>query len=216
MLSASQKSLLDEATRRYESNVLAAASYLEARGVAPEEATSYRLGVVSDPVVGHERFIGMLAIPYATGAGTVAMKFRCIKDHDCKAEQCQRYDAPAGQKTRLYNAQALATGGDIAAVVEGEFKAICCSSKLGIPAVGTNAGTWLDHWSRCFGDFDRVLVIADNDVHEDGSNPGRKHAEKVVKAVPGAELVLPPPGVQLDDWVLQEGAESVLERIGLL
>jgi hypothetical protein len=215
LLSPSLKASLTEATERYAANVHLAASYLEGRGIGESAALSSRLGVVCDAIPGHERFAGWLSIPYVTDAGTVAMKFRCIEAHDCKAVGCQRYDAPAGQKTRLYNARVCAEGGDIGAVVEGEFKAIVCTDVLGIPAVSTNAGTWLDHWPRAMANFDRVLVIADNDFHEDGSNPGRKHAEKVQKTISGAELALPPLGVQLDDWVLRDGAEGVRKAIGL-
>lgn len=153
----------------------------------------------------------MLSIPYVTPGGVVAMKFRCIKPHDCKAEGCQRYDAPDGQKARLYNAGALAVAGSIAAVVEGELKARVVTDVLGIPAVGTSAGVWMDHWSRCLADFDRVLIIADND------DPGLKHARgKVLKAVANAELVVPPADhPKIDDWVAEVGVDPVRKALGL-
>lgn len=215
MLSPGQRESLDRAAGQYAASVDLAASYLAARGVSETEAHSALLGYVAEPVPGHERFVGWVSIPYVTRAGVVAIKFRCARDHDCHASDCQRYDAPAGQKTRLYNARVCDEGGAVGAIVEGEFKAIACTYKLGIPAVGTNAGTWLDHWTRTMANFDRVLVIADNDHREDGANPGRKHAEKVVKAVPGAELVLPPLGVQLDEWIAQEGVDVVLKAVGV-
>lgn len=147
----------------------------------------------------------MLSIPFLTAAGVVAMKFRCIEAHDCKAEGCQRYDAPAGQKARLYNASALAKGGPVAAVVEGEFKAMAVHDQLGVPAVGTSAGVWMDHWPRCLADFDRVLVISDND------EAGLKHARgKVLKTMQNAELVVPPEEhPKIDDWINAVGVETV-------
>lgn len=158
----------------------------------------------------------MLSLPYTTPAGTVAFKFRCIKDHDCKAEKCQRYDAPSGQQTRLYNAGVLATTSSTkVAVVEGEIKAIVATHVLGIPAVGCSASTWLAHWPRCLGDFEEVLVIADNDVKDDSSNPGLKHAKTVQSTIQNSRIVLPPPNVDLDEWVLRDGAEAVRKGLGI-
>lgn len=214
-LSPSLRASLQEATDRYHQNVHEARSYLEGRGVAESVVAGSLLGVVCDPAPGHERFKGWLSLPYVTAAGVVAIKFRNLDP-----ESDRRYDAPAGSKVRLYNARSLANGGDVAMVVEGEFKQLVAASFLpDIPIVATWGTNWFDHWSRCFGDFDRVIVVGDNDDRRDKdgnvTNPGRKHAEKVVKAISGAELVLPPLGVQLDEWLLQEGAESVRERCGI-
>ncbi|MGZ3387406.1 MAG: hypothetical protein ACXVB5_21190 [Isosphaeraceae bacterium] len=153
----------------------------------------------------------MLSIPYVTPGGVVAMKFRCLKPHDCKAEGCQRYDAPDGQKARLYNAGALAHAGEVAAVVEGEFKARVVTDVLGIPAVSTTAGVWKDYWPRCLADFDRVLVIADND------EAGLKHARgKVLPTLSNAELVIPPgEGNKIYDWVVSAGVETVRKALGI-
>lgn len=210
ILSAAQRRSLEEATDRYHGNLLLAASYLEARGVSEETATSFRLGVVSDPAPGHERFRGWLSLPYVTPAGVVAIKFRNLDPEDD-----HRWDAPAGSKIHLYNARALAQGGEVAVLVEGEMKTLVGASMLGVPVVGTWGTNWLPHWPRCFGDFDRVIVVGDNDNKEDGSNPGRKHAEKVVKTLQNGELVLPPLGTQLDEWLLQDGPEAVREALGL-
>lgn len=210
LLSVAQRRSLEEATARYARDLLLAASYLEGRGVSEQTATSFRLGVVSDPAPGHDRFYGWLSIPYLTPAGVVAMKFRNLNPDDD-----HRWDAPAGSRTHLYNARALAEGGEVCLLVEGEMKTLVGSSMLDVPVVGTWGTNWLPHWPRCFSDFDRVIVVGDNDVKEDGSNPGRKHAEKVVKTLQNAELVLPPPGVQLDEWLLRDGPEAVSEGLGL-
>jgi DNA primase len=143
-------------------------------------------------------------------------KFRCVSEHDCKAENCQRYDSPSGQTARLYNARALAQGGDVALVCEGEFDTLIALSQLGVPAVGTPGTTWREHWSRCFSDFDRVVVIADHDAKPDGSDPGLKHAKNVKDKIPGAELALPPAGYDLGEWIAAEGSEVVREALGLV
>lgn len=210
MLSESVRSELAEATRRYHATVDQAATYLAGRGLVQGDATGHLLGYVAEPInKEHERFAGMVSIPYVTQNGVVAMKFRATSDEG------QRYDAPSGQKPRLYNARALWDGGELALVVEGEFKAIVAQRLLGAPAVGTNAGMWFDHWSRALADFDRVVVVADNDVKPDGSNPGLIHARKVAKTIPGATVATPPPGLKIDDWLLQVGADAVREELGL-
>jgi hypothetical protein len=215
-LSPGLKTSLNEATGRYEMFLPEALSYLEARGIDQDVATGHRLGVVYDPIAGHERFEGWLCIPYVTSGGVVGLKFRCIEDHDCKAVKCQRYDSPSGQKARLYNAQSLADGGSVVVVVEGEIGAIIAQSALSVPCVGTpGASAWEPWWPRCFSDFDRVIVVADHDAKEDGSDPGRKHAEKVRKSIEGAELVLPPAGMDLDEWIQSDGVDAVKKAMGL-
>jgi len=160
---------------------------------------------------GHERFKGMLSIPYCTPAGVVAFKFRNT-EHDNSGP---KYDSPAGQHGRLYNVAALQSDLDYIAICEGELCALIFEAQTGIPSVGTPGTQWQEHWSRCFADFDRVLVVADHDVREDGSSPGVKHAKAVVSKVRGAELVLPPAGLDPDEWVLEHGVDAVKERCGL-
>ena len=211
MLSASQKASLTEAAHRYASHVEEAASYLAGRGIDRAAATGHLLGRVSDPMPNHERFEGMLCIPYVLHTGDVAgMKFRRIDGSDGV-----KYDSPPGQKARLYNAKTLAEGGPVALICEGELDAVAAEAHLGVPAVGSPGTTWMDWWSRCFGDFDRCIVVADHDAKDDGSDPGLKHAQKVRKSIEGAELVTPPAGLDLTDWLLRDGAETVREALGL-
>jgi hypothetical protein len=215
MLTPAQRDGLESAVFEYEKNVHLAADYLAGRGITEDAARRFRLGVVVDPLPGHERLVGKVVLPYLTPAGPMALKARCIEGHDCKAVGCQRYDAPPGQRVRMFNAGSLAEGGDVALVVEGEFDAIMGSTVLGMPTAGTPGTTWLDHFSRMFGDFDRVVVVADHDAKEDGSDPGLKHASRVVKDIPGAELVAPPPGLDLTDWLLEYGVDAVGRALGL-
>lgn len=209
MLAPAQKSLLAEATTRYHETVGQAASYLMGRGLGKAEADSYLLGCVVDPLPGHERFQGMLSIAYLSPVGPLAIKFRRIDE-----SSGPKYDSPAGQHPRLYNAQSLAPGGELAVVCEGELDAVMAQSRLGIAAVASPGTTWLEHWGRCFGDWDRVLVIADHDAKEDGSDPGLAHARKVVKAIPDAQLVLPPAGLDMSDWLNQD-EKAVRKALGI-
>lgn len=210
-LSGSQRGSLERATASFQKNVDMLEAFLEPRGISREVAVQYRLGSGSDDYPGYERFAGWMSIPYLTPAGVVALKFRCVSHDNCKEEGCQRYDSPSGQKPRLYNAGALVRGGTVAAVVEGEFKALVVTEQLGVPAVATSAGSWSKHYGRCLADFDRVLVIADND------DAGMKHVkDKVLRDLPRGELRVPPKEhPKVDDWITEVGAETVRKAMGL-
>ena len=214
-LSPSLKASLEEATARYQTAVNEAASYLVGRGVTQAAATSARLGLASDPAPGHERFKGMLSIPYVTPGGVVAVKFRCILDHDCRHEGHGKYDGPAGQKARLFNTRALLDKGDTVLVCEGEMDTLIAHHIVGVPAVGTPGTQVMDHWPRCFADFERVLIVADNDVTPNGDSPGLKHAKKLASMIHGAQIVYPPEGMDLNEWVLSAGADAVREALGV-
>lgn len=214
MLSDSVRLSLEEATARYAASVDQAAEYLVARGISHEAALDFRLGRVVDPVSGHDRFRGMLSIPYLSVGGVTAIKFRCLEDHDHRAHGGGKYDGPS-QKARLFNSRACSTGGDLAIITEGELDAVVAQSVLGVPAVGTPGTTWMKHWPRILSDFDRVIVVADHDAKEDGSDPGVKHADKVRRSIVGSEVVVPPEGYDLTEWVLAEGADRVKEVMGL-
>ena len=207
---SAQMKFLEKATALYEQNVEALASYLGARGIGHEAALGQRLGLASDPLPGHERFRGWMSIPYCTPGGVVAMKFRRLDDGTPK------YDSPAGQKIKLYNAGVLAsTRSDTVLICEGEMDAIVGTYTLGIPTVGTWGTNWLDHHPRCFADFEEVIIIADNDIKDDGSNPGLKHAKHVQQSISRSRIVTPPPGMDLGEWVLSAGREAVLKGIGV-
>lgn len=211
MPSQSQRASLTARVARYASHVNLLASYLQGRGLDQEAAVSFRLGCVVDPEPQDARFNGMLCIPYITARGDViAVKFRRVDE-----SEGPKYDSPSGQKAHLYNAHVLANGGPLVAVVEGELDAVAVQTILGIPCIGTPGTLWFDHYSRCFTDFDRVLVIADHDAKDDNTDPGRKHADKVTKAIPGAELILPPAKHDPTSWIQEYGIEAVKKELGL-
>lgn len=222
-LSKSQRGFLAEAAERYHQTVEDVAPYLASRGVTREAAVSFRLGGVSDPMPGHERFRGMVSIPYLSPNGVLGFKFRCTMNHEgtCKENGHAKYDSPSGQGARLYNVNAFHEGGDVIAIVEGEMKALICSSLVGVPAVGTPGTQWVKehpHWPRCFADYERVIVVADHDLDENGKqDPGKGvgHAKKIVSTLQGADLVVPPPGLDLDEWVLRDGVDAVRKAMGL-
>lgn len=221
-LSRQQRNALQAAATAYHSQLTSrAGSYLAARGLGQDDANGHLLGEVCEPAPGHDRFAGMLSIPYLSRAGVLGFKFRCMEQHDCKALGHPKYDSPSGQRARLYNVNALLTTGDTIALVEGEMSAIVLQAHTGVPTVGTPGTQWVKehpHWPRCFSDFERILVVADHDVTEDGrTDPGKGvgHAKRIVNSLPGAELILPPAGLDPDEWVLAEGGDLVMMTMGV-
>lgn len=213
MLSSTVRRSLEQATTAFQGHLYEAEGFLSARGVSEEMALSYRLGTVPSDTPGFERFAGMLSLPYLTPGGVVALKFRALDP-----ERKPKYDAPSGQTSRLYNVAALHSTGDTVAICEGEIDALVMTELVGIPAVGVPGATqWSGHkyWPRAFADYETVLVIADNDIKEDGSNPGLKSAMTIAKGVPGGRVVTPPPGEDLNSWVLKDGVEAVRNACGL-
>lgn len=202
MLSAERRNSLERLTAEAEARVDEMGLYLEGRGIDRDDALLFRLGAGSD------EYEGMLSIPYVTPAGVVAIKYRRIEGEGPK------YDGPAGQVARLYNTRAIAEGGDVIAICEGELDALVCHSYV-TPAVAAPGVSWQDHWTRALGDFERKLIVVDHDVKDDGSSPGIKHGKSLLKKIPGSELVFPPPGMDLNEWYLAEGPDVIRKAMKL-
>lgn len=211
-----QASSLETATSWYAKALDGATlDYLAGRGIDESVAATYRLGLVSDPILGHEMFRDRLAVPYLTQAGVRTIKFRCLDDHDCKAERCPKYLGVPGARPYMYNPSALLAA-EAVAICEGELDAIVCSGVVGLPAVGVaGVSTWQDHFPRMFAGIPNVLVIRDHDVKGEGRDPGKELAERIAKSVDQSIVITPPAGMDLSEWVVAEGVDSVREVLGL-
>ena len=168
MLNEKQRNSLTETAHRY-SNALTeqALSYLQQRGITQEVANTFLLGSVVEPSSGHELAEGMLSIPYRTPAGVVGLKFRRLDNGTPK------YLWPTGQKVGLFNVVDLHKPTDTIAICEGELDTIVLSGIVGLPAVGVaGVSQWKPWFPKLFESYERILIWADNDVKEDGSNPG--------------------------------------------
>ncbi|MGV9364489.1 toprim domain-containing protein [Amycolatopsis sp. NPDC003731] len=221
-LSALQRDFLVTATKRYHAALpdSPAAEHLARRGLmAPsvaEAVAKFRLGYVADPLVGHEKFRGMLAIPYLRrGLGgewtVVDIKFRCIEDHDCKTQgkHHKKYMATSGGRPRLFNTIALIDHDDEIVVTEGEIDAIV-STACGQPAVGAPGATaWKPHFNPPFQGYQTVYVAADGDT------AGQGFAEKVLSELPSNARHCPmPDGEDVNSVVVKHGKAAYLERLG--
>lgn len=213
-LDASSMAFLEEATSAYQESLDSspeALAYLAGRGLDGHAVRTSRLGLCSTPLPGHERFQGMIAIPYVAPVGVVAFKFRRWQDGDGP-----KYDMPMGQRTRLYNVIALQGATDTIAVTEGEFDAMVLTHMVGVPTVGiSGSNNWKPHYPRVLRGFSTVLVVTDNDAKEDGKNPGQDLAARILTDIPHARNVLLPPGMDVNEYYLSDGKDAVLRRLGV-
>ena len=207
---AESKSLLETATAKYETNVEMVYPYLLGRGIEADVARSFRLGSVSEPEPGHESARGRLSIPYLTPTGIVAMKFRCIAEHNCDEHGHPKYTGPKGQKVKLYNVAALHAESNHIGIAEGELDALVLTAYCGIPATGVpGAGNWKAnrHWPRLYSGFSRVLVFRDPDP------AGDELASRICESLTHARVVELPGDV--NETFLDKGPEAIRAMAGL-
>jgi hypothetical protein len=207
-------------------------SYLAARGISESDAATFHLGLVRDPAPGHDQYVGRLSIPYVTPVGARTIKFRCLAPHRCDEVGCPKYLGIEGSKPRMFNAMTLIAGPQVVAICEGELDAVVCESVLEVPAVAVpGVGAWLPHFPRMFAGVPRVLVVVDNDDPKPrkncwdetcqrngecrGHSPGRELAKRVARDIDQAQVMPPPKGSDLTEWIQASGLDAVRKGIGL-
>jgi DNA primase len=209
MLNEEQRRLLTESAQKYHNALTPqAASYLTARGITKQVAATFLLGSVAEPSAGHEHAVGRLSIPYITPAGVVGIKFRAIGDGTPK------YLWPTGQKIGLFNVGDLHKYSDTIAICEGEIDTIILSSFTGIPSVGVaGVSQWKPWFPKLFESYSRILIFADNDVKEDGRNPGLELAGRIKEDLNTATVVQLEPNLDVNDTYLKYGSAWFADRI---
>lgn len=205
MASNAQSKLLLEAAQRYAQAINPQTlNVLEERGISDAVAAMFELGTITDPINGHEMYEGWLSIPYITAGGScVGFKFRRLEDIKPK------YGSPTGQKAHLYNVIDVTIMSPYIVICEGELDTVITSGVLGIPAVGVpGVAAWKSHFPKLFGGYETVYVVGDNDIKEDGSNPGAEFAKRVANEVMNSTIVTLPAGMDINDYYLKHGIED--------
>jgi len=206
-LSTAQRRFFEQAVTQYQSDLAgdtSAQAYLMSRGIGPQAAATFRLGVVRTPLVGHESRAGRLAIPYLTPAGPVNLRFRCIEQHECEGHA--KYLSMEGAATNLYNVLDLKKDSPFICVTEGEIDAMTLSM-CGLPAVGVpGVESWQKHFSRCLEDFDVIYSFAD------GDKAGRKFSSFLAKEAK-ARPVSMPQGKDVNKLYTEGGADALRKLI---
>lgn len=208
MPSQSTKKLLERAADTYHTQLLdndQALTYLSKRGITNEMAGYFKIGIVAEPLEGHEFQVGRLSIPYITQTGIVQMRFRAMPYDGIPGhpEPSPKYKSESGAGSTIYNARALMSTGNVA-VTEGEFD--CISAHVaGINAIGIpGAQSWQKVYGRVLR-YRKVVILADNDDHGEGL----KFAETVQHDVRGARIVLMPKGYDVNSFLMDSGPEAL-------
>jgi DNA primase len=213
--SREQQTSWEQASYLYQSQMTQEClSYLHGRGLNTETIDYFRLGYVANPIKGHEMFRGRLCIPYIKKRKTVALKFRCIENHECgEVPKHTKYLCDGEQW--LFNTNDISAK-DYVAVAEGEIDAMVLH-QIGIPAVGipgVKAWRGHPHWHGLPASVPRVYMYADNDTSKE-TNYGLELGREIKKDVPGSILVTLPEDSDVNSTYLDRGPEDLYERAGI-
>jgi DNA primase len=201
--------MLEEATSAYQEALTpGVARYLLDRGIGREEAVTHRLGVVGDmPFPGHERFRGMLAIPYLDRNGApLTVRFRCLEEHDHRAAFHGKYNTIKDDPPRMYGVADVHQAGDTIEVTEGELDRIILR-KIGLHAVAIpGASLWQGRHRRMLAGFNRVRVWGDPD------DAGAEFTARICRSLRSAKGVRLRDG-DVSETYMQGGAQALLDLI---
>lgn len=205
-----RRALLERATNEYSDSLELALPYLTYRGIPDDVAKEYKLGYVLDPLPGHEDMKGRLVIPYLTLAGTIDLKFRCIKCTTTSCEGHPKYMSEAGSQARLYGVLALQHDSPYICVCEGELDALCATGIAGLPAVGISGATkWRRHWTYVFEGFQEVIIL------RDGDSAGKKFADHLCATLYNSRQVSMGDGFDVNSFIQANGPELLREKAGV-
>ena len=200
--STSQRESLMRAAKYYHSALAEAEDYLAERGITMEAADKARLGVVLDPLTGHEQYVNRLAIPYLTKSGVVDIRFRSLGNEE------PRYMGLTGATTRLYNVGAFFRASSYICICEGEIDTITLDYVCGIPAVGVpGVNNWKKHYTRLLSDFDKVFLFAD------GDNAGYEFSKSLARELSGLVIIQAPEGEDVNSLYKTHGSDYFKEKI---
>jgi len=203
-LSKSQKELLEKATESYAQNLQEIVPYLQSRGITEQTAVMFRLGFVREPEMGHEPYVGKLAIPYLTPTGVIDIRFRSLN-----SDGGPKYMSRPGATTHIYNINALSNDSDVLAICEGELDTVV-ATQAGFSAVGLpGANNWKSFYNRVLADWSKVVLLCD------GDNAGREMAKHLSRELDNVFPVFMPEGQDVNDVYLTEGAEGLRKRAGV-
>lgn len=167
-----------------------------------EQATAVRLGVVLEPLTGHETYLNRLAIPYITRSGVVDIRFRSMDLSEPK------YMGMAGATTHLYNVSAFFRATSFISICEGEIDTVTLDTVCGIPAVGVpGVNNWKKHYTKLLQDFEKVFLFAD------GDNAGTDFGKSLSRELGNLVVVQMPEGEDVNSMYRLHGAEYFNHKI---
>lgn len=179
----------------------AAEGYLVSRGISLELASRFQLGVVSDPVQGHEQYEGWMSIPYLTPSGSVTtIRFRNLTPYGPK------YLSIPGDIPRIFNTAALERSTPGVVITEGELDAMSVEL-AGFPAVAIPGATsWHPSWRHLFAQYDFTILLQDDDA------AGKEMSHKLSHELDGLRTVVMRGG-DTNDYLVEKGPEALADLI---
>jgi len=160
------------------------------------------LGVVTDPLPGHELYKDRLVIPYITRTGIVDIRFRSMDNTEPK------YLGLPGASTHLFNVSALFRANDWIAVCEGEIDTITLDTKVGFPTIGVpGANNWKKHYYKLLADFEKILIFAD------GDQAGQDFARQLAKELGTVTIISMPEGEDVNSIYVSKGADYFKSKV---
>lgn len=173
-LTDSQMESLEEAVCKYEADMtVEAARYLLGRGLTQETVRTNRLGVVADPMPGHEAARGYLSIPFLLKGNVVGIRFRNLASDDGP-----KYLQPSGSRIGVYGVDAIHEADQTLHITEGEFDAMILR-QAGMHAIGfPGANTFKGYHGRMLAGFNRLWIWGDPDA------AGAEFIQKVTNRLP--------------------------------
>ncbi|MEU9871124.1 hypothetical protein AB0C87_25170 [Actinomadura sp. NPDC048021] len=203
--SSSQREFLEKASRKYSDEITQdAVEYLTGpkRGLTEEAIERHRLGVVADPLPGHETYRGWITIPYLTAYGVTTIRFRRLGDGTG-----DKYLTVAGDPVRIYNPEALQRGTRAICLTEGEFDCVV-AEMCDMPCIGLpGAQSWQPAWSRLLEQYDAVFFLQDDD------DAGRTMAKSLGKPLRGNLRTIVMDGGDVTSFFLEHGREALREKV---
>ena len=204
-VSSDRIELLNEQAERYQESLvgnLDALEYMERRGFDMMDLERFRIGLVESPEPGHQRFKGMLAIPYLRLGGVVQFRFRRIPG--VTPGDGPKYLSMEGEPSLMFNTDALHEANGEIHLAEGELDCMTLA-KCGLHAVGMpGANAWKWRHSINLAGFNRIYIWGDPD------EAGGAFVNRVLRALRQAR----PVRLQADvnDTFLAGGVEEIMRR----
>lgn len=218
--SKERREFLEKARLTYQENLTDDAAVIDylatTRGLSWDSVQYFRLGVVKDPLPGHEGYAGKLAIPYiAPNGDTLSIRFRQPNDEYGNGP---KYLTVPGDKPRPFNTSSIERHSDIMCMTEGEIDTMTLH-QLGLPSIGIpGANVWKTEWPLIFNPYRTVYVFTD------GDDAGKKFGEMIADCLSNARIISM--GKYIDEdgnekscdvnkRYLLEGADAILRKVKL-